>query len=166
MTDHYVEDTAPADPPAEVLPPLDDTDSVEFGGTRYRVAESLPLVPLMRFAHAQSTADTDPIRFMGAAWSMISKLVAPEQVEAWADHAEKLNPSIEDLLEFIQDAIGVVSDRPTERSSGSPDGPQATKRNSLAGSISRASSTRWTPPAPVPGSGLAKDERILALVAS
>lgn len=161
VTDHIVPDTAPA----EVLPALDDTDSVEFAGRRYRLADSLPLIPLMRFAHAQANADTDPVAFLGHAWTMISKLIAAEQINDWAAHAERVNPDITDLLQFIQDAIGVVSARPTPRSSASPDGPQTTKQNSLAGSISRGSSTRWTPPAPVPGSGLAKDERILAIVA-
>lgn len=83
----------------EGAPVLDETNSMEFMGERFRMAENVGLMPLLRFANASKAGlDSDDFEGMAAMYAMIRgvihrpPLIEPEKVEAppgsgnWVDN--------------------------------------------------------------------------------
>lgn len=73
----------------EGAPVLDDTNSIEFMGERFRLANNVSLVPLLRFADASRKGlDSDDMKGMAAMYRMIRgiihrpALLEPEKIES------------------------------------------------------------------------------------
>jgi len=142
---------------------FDDTNSIEFMGRRFGLAESIGLMPLLKFAHAAKTGLTsDDMEGLSAMYLLIrscldrSKAQAvdpqtgepltdeagepvwdgPSQWEQFELHAIESDADGEDLSAMINQAVQVVSARPRKRrGDSSPSSPQ-TSPNSRGSSSS------------------------------
>lgn len=60
----------------EGAPVLDDSNSIEFMGDRFRLAENVSLIPLMRFANASKKGlDSDDMAGLAAMYSLIRGII-------------------------------------------------------------------------------------------
>jgi hypothetical protein len=124
---------------------VDDPDFIEFLGERFRLADSIGLMPLLKFAHAAKTGLTsDDMEGLSAMYLLIRSCLDRSQVQAtnpdgtlifddaekpvWAGpsqwdlfeaHAIDVNADGEDLSGLINRAVQVVSARPRKRRGGS-----------------------------------------------
>jgi hypothetical protein len=96
----------PADDPAPVTtqtvqaaiegaPLLDETNSIEFLGERFKVSESIGMMPLLAYAHASSKGlDSDDMKGMAAMYAMIRDcihrppLIEPDFIEGEGGYAD------------------------------------------------------------------------------
>jgi hypothetical protein len=141
---------------------VDDGNSIEFLGGRFRLAESIGLMPLLKFAHAAKTGLTsDDMEGLSAMYLLIRSCLDRSQAQAtgpdgspqfnedgtpvWAGpsewdrfelHAIEQNADGEDLSEFINQAVQVVSARPRKRRGGSSASSPQTSQSSKASSSS------------------------------
>jgi hypothetical protein len=144
-------------------------DFIEFMGDRFRLARSIGLMPLMKFAHAsESGLDTEDMRGMAALYAMIRDCVDQERPQqpvidgatgepmrdesgavVMADagmsewdrfekHSIDTKAEGEDFTDFINDAIKVISARPSRRRGSSSATSPATSEKSRATSSSPA----------------------------
>lgn len=132
-------------------------DKVELLGKKFRVAEKIGLMPLLKFASASDMSTDDP-RALSAVYSMLRDCIyegkpgCGECKECKADnevmcksydkgdwtafelHAMDTKADADQLLEVITKVMEIVSGRPTKQPSGSSPGPRATRRVSTANS--------------------------------
>jgi hypothetical protein len=85
-------DTQTVQGEVEGAPPLDDTNSFEFLGERFKMAPSVGLMPLLRFANASKKGlDSDDFEGMAAMYAMIRgvvhrpPLLEPDRIEEEVD---------------------------------------------------------------------------------
>lgn len=90
-------DTQAVQGEVEGAPALDDTNSIEFLGERFRLAPNVGLMPLMRFANASKKGlDSDDFEGMAAMYAMIRgiidrpPLLEPDRIEVDAEQGEKV----------------------------------------------------------------------------
>lgn len=130
---------------------LDDTNSVELKGRRFLLAESIGLMPLMKFAHiAKSGLTSDDMEGLSAMYTLLRCCIdrthvqavdpetgepqvdpegspvweGPSQWELFEDHATETSADGEDLTTVIQQAVQAISARPTvRRGDSSPSSP-------------------------------------------
>lgn len=146
----------------EGAPVMDDDESIEFMGDRFRLAESIGLMPLLAFANAsKSGMDSDDLEGMAAMYALIrdtvdqtrvqrkdedDKLVfdaagdpvweGPSDWQRFERHAIETKAEGEDLMGFISKAMGVISARPRKRRGSSSDSSPRTSLSSRASSSS------------------------------
>lgn len=86
----------------------------EYGPRRtFRIARSIGLMPLLRFAHAaKSGMDTEDLEGMAALYTMIQDCVHPDDWSAFQDYATITKAEDEDLMEFVSAAMEVIAARP------------------------------------------------------
>lgn len=151
----------------EGAPVMDDGESVEFLGERFRLAETIGLMPLLAFANAsKSGMDSDDMDGLAAMYALIRDTVDQTRVQqtdeddkpvfdeagapVWAGpsdwmrferHAIDTKAEGEDLMDFISKAMGVISARPRKRRGSSSDSSPRTLPSSRA-----SSSLPGTPP--------------------
>jgi hypothetical protein len=151
----------------EGAPVADDTDSVEFLGKRFRLAETIGLMPLLAFANTSKQGmDSDDLEGMAAMYALIrdtvdqtrvqrrdedDKLIydaagepeweGPSDWQRFERHAIDEKADGEELMGFIRDAMGVISARPRRRRGTSSDSSPRTLPSSRA-----SSSSPGTPP--------------------
>jgi hypothetical protein len=151
----------------EGAPVADDTDSVEFLGKRFRLAETIGLMPLLAFANTSKQGmDSDDLEGMAAMYALIrdtvdqtrvqrrdedDKLIydaagepeweGPSDWQRFERHAIDEKADGEELMGFIRDAMGVISARPRKRRGTSSDSSPRTLPSSRA-----SSSSPGTPP--------------------
>lgn len=78
----------------------------------FRIAETIGLMPLLRFAHsAKSGLDTDDMEGMAALYTMIRDVVHEGDWEDFQEYATVVKAEDEELLEFVSGAIEVISAR-------------------------------------------------------
>lgn len=85
------------------------------GGARrtFRIAPSIGLMPLLRFAHAAKAGlDTDDLEGMAALYDMISDCVHPDDWPAFMSYATVAKSEDEELMEFVSAAMEVITARP------------------------------------------------------
>lgn len=112
-------------------------DTVEFMGEKYRIADAVGLMPLMRFAYfARQGIHADDIEGLAAMYDLIRTCLADDEWERFEADAIDKRADEEALLEVVTATIEVLSARPTRRPSGSSDGPSATSPNSTESSSS------------------------------
>jgi hypothetical protein len=165
----------PGEPPADVTshdvqaiaegaPVADDANTIEFMGRRFRLAESIGLMPLMAFAIAQKNGlDSDDLDGLAAMYALIRDTVdqtrvqsldadgqpafdsvgepiwdGPSDWQRFERHAVETKADGEDLMDFIGRAMGVISARPRKPRGGSSTSRPNTSPTSKASSSSPA----------------------------
>jgi hypothetical protein len=128
--------------------------TIEFKGQRFRIADKIGLMPLMRFAHAASQdLDTDDLEGLAAVYTMLRDCIHPgtpacggcgacatdptscpsydpgdwRKFEAWATETKADG---EELLPVVGQVIEILTARPTKGPSGSSARPARTSRKS------------------------------------
>lgn len=156
---------------AEGVVQFDDTNSIEFLGKRFGLADSIGLMPLLKFAHAaKSGLTSDDMEGLNAMYLLIRSCLdqsrvqafnpatnepmiddagapvfeGPSQWDLFEQHAIDMNADGEDLSEFINQAVQVVAARPSKPRGDSSPSSRPTSQSSKASSSSRA--TRPVPP--------------------
>lgn len=129
---------------------LDESNSVEFLGERFRLAERVGLMPMLAFASASKKGlDSSDMEGLAAMYAMIRDCLDQTRVQAvdgdgqpvfepdgsprydgpsewmrFEQHCYAEQAEAEELMEFISNAMSVVSARPRKRreisSGGSP----------------------------------------------
>jgi hypothetical protein len=125
----------------EGAPVADDTNSIEFLGKRFRLAENIGLMPLLAFANASKGGlDSDDMEGMAAMYAVIRDTVdqtrvqkldadgkeefdeagepvwdGPSDWQRFERHAIDEKADGEELMGFIRDAMGVIAARPRKR---------------------------------------------------
>ena len=104
---------------------------VTFLDAEYRIAHKVGLMPLMRFAvTAKQGADADDMEGLAAMYTLIRDCIDPADWPRFEQDAIDKKAEAEDLLKVVQDVIGALTARPTQRPAGSSAGPQTTSENS------------------------------------
>jgi hypothetical protein len=94
----------------------------EFMGKTFRLADKVGLMPLMRFAHmASSGMDTDQdfMTAMAAIYDMIKDVIHEDEWAAFQQHATDTKANEDQLLGVVQQAVEIMTARPTEPGSDS-----------------------------------------------
>ena len=139
----------------------EDSRTVEFMGEKFRIADKVGLMPLLKFASASDMSTDDP-RALSAIYSMLQDCIHPgspacgkcqtcktgseEDCSAydpgdWTDferHAIDTRADAEDLFAVISDTMEILSGRPP----GPPSRSSAGRRAISAGSTGRSSGRR------------------------
>lgn len=111
------------------------TRTVEAFGNTYPVAEKVGLMPLMKFAVlAKKGVDSADMAALEVMYRLIQSVIADEAWERFEEDATVARANDEDLLGVVQQAIAVISARPTSRPGDSSPGPQTTGASSTASS--------------------------------
>ena len=134
-----------------------DSGKVELVGRKFRIAEKIGLMPLLKFASASDMSTEDP-RALSAVYSMLKDCIyegrpgcgSCEHCKAgneasckvydkgdWADfeqHAIDTKADADELLTVVNQVLEVISGRPTEPPAGSSSGRRATRRVSTGNS--------------------------------
>lgn len=101
----------------------------------FRIAESVGLMPLLRFAHAAKTGlDTDDLEGMAALYTMIADCVHADDWPAFQEYAIEIKAEDEELMDFVGAAMEVISARPRKRRGSSSATSPTTSPKSRAGS--------------------------------
>lgn len=153
---------------------IEDDGKVELLGQRFRLSDSIGLMPLLAYANASKNGlDTDDMDGMAALYALIRDTVdqtrvqrrdesgepmtdgmgepvweGPSEWQRFERHATEAKADGEDLMGFVQQAIQVISARPTRRRSGSSAPAPRTSANSKALSSSR-DTAQWDGLTPV-----------------
>lgn len=138
---------------------IEDHDMVELKGKKFRVAEKIGLMPLLKYASAADMSTDDP-RALAAVYMMLKDCIyegskacgecdqckAGRDVmcksfdagdwRAFEDHAVESKADAEELLPVISQVMEIVSGRPTRQRDGSSDTPRTTRRVSTGNSSS------------------------------
>lgn len=110
---------------------------VELRGERFSLADSVPMILVMRLAvAAQSHADTAGIEVLAATYELLHRVIAPDEWDRFERHAVDVGADADELNTVLQAAIGSMGERPTGRPSGSPGGSQPTGDSSTGVSYS------------------------------
>jgi len=150
---------------------FDDTNSIEFMGKRFGLAESIGLMPLLKFAHAAKQGLTsDDMEGLEAMYLLIRSCLdrsqtqavdpqtqeplfddagapvwdGPSQWDLFEAHAIEVNADGDDLSGFINQAVQVVAARPRKPRGDSSASSRPTSPSSKASSSSPG--IRPTPP--------------------
>jgi hypothetical protein len=140
-----VEGVEPASPAIEDEP---EGQYVEFKGRRFRMAASIGLMPLLRFAHlSRKGLDSADMEGLAAMYAMIRDCIdtepsvryetdartgeektihGPSEWDRFEDWATESKASDTDLFGMVNRVIEVISARPTEHRSESSTGSRAT----------------------------------------
>lgn len=142
---------------------LDDSNSIEFLGKRFRLSEQIGLMPLLAFANASKRGlDSDSMEGLAAMYVLIRDCVdqtrapatdeddkpifeddgtprfaGPSEFMRFEAHCYETKADGEDLMDFIGKAVAVVSARPRLRRETSSGGSPQTSPKSKATSSFR-----------------------------
>lgn len=107
----------------------------------FRIAHSVGLMPLLKFAHAAKVGlDSEDLEGMAALYTMIRDCVHPDDWETFQEYATECKADDEDLMGFVSAAMEIISARPRKRggssSATSPNTPVKSRASSsLPGSV-------------------------------
>jgi hypothetical protein len=137
--------------------------TVELLGRRFRIADKIGLMPLLKFSAFADMSVADP-RALGAMYAMLRDVIHPGNPacgkceactdgrerscpefdpgdwRAFEDHACESKAEADDLMDVVTKAIELIAGRPTGPSSSSSPGPRSTR----GGSTGRSSARRRT----------------------
>ncbi len=106
----------------------------------FRIAGSIGLMPLLRFAHsAKAGLDTDDLEGMAALYTMIQDCVHPDDWAEFQEYATVTKAEDEDLMEFVGAAMEVITARPRKRRGSSSASSPNTSQRSRGGSSKQGS---------------------------
>lgn len=150
-----------------------DDHKVTLKGASFRMADSIGMMPLLRFAHASKQGvDSADMAGLAAMYDVIADCIdqdvpqrpavdaagarvvdgfgnpvlEPAGESEWdrfQRHAIDTKASAEELLQVVTDCIQVLSARPTPRPGDSPAGPQTTGPSSKTESFERNGTTYY-----------------------
>lgn len=113
------------------------TETVEFLGERFSIAERVAALPLMRFAKvARSGTQASDMEGLAALYDLLEQCVHPDDWDRFQAHAERQRADGEQLLTVVQEVFALLAERPTGRSTASSDGPQIIEPSSMDDSSS------------------------------
>lgn len=114
------------------------TETVEFLGKDFHIAEDFALMALMEFGKLAESGDVDddPMAQLAVIYDFLEQAVHPQDWKAFKRHAIATKADEEQLLEFTGKALALIDARPTRRSSDSSDGPRAIEPSSPVASSS------------------------------
>lgn len=116
------------------------SETVEFCGVQFRIAEKVAALPLMRFAKvAKAGVDASELEGLAAMYDLLEQVIHPDDWAKFEKHADQQRADGEQLLEVVQAVFVLLADRPTGRSSDSSDGPRIIEPSSTADSSSPGS---------------------------
>lgn len=141
--------------------PVPDDDTVELDGARFRLAESIGLMPLLKFAHAAKQGlNSDDMDGLNAMYLLLRSCIAHTPVQAvnedgfpmvdgagepvwlptewdrFEQHALDCDADGEQLTAVIQESIQVISARPPKRRGDSSPSSSPTSESTKASSSS------------------------------
>ena len=132
------QDLAAVQATVEAVPQL--TKTIEFKGKRFRIADKIGLMPLMRFAHAaanQDAAAAGDMDALAAIYDMLKDCIHPGNGlqpgeegydpgdwKAFERHATDTKADHDELLPVVTQVIEMLTARPTAPPSASSDGPR------------------------------------------
>lgn len=106
---------------------------IDFMGESFRMAQSIGLMPLIRFAHsAKKGMSSDDMEGLAAMYAMIRDCIDPADFPRFEEHATVMKAEADELFELVGNVIEVLAARPTKRPGGSSAGPETTSENSKA----------------------------------
>lgn len=115
------------------------TETVEFFGEDFHIAERIGAMPFMRFAKvAKAGTDANDLDGLAAIFDLLAECIHPDDWPLFQKHADKEKATGDQLLGFVRAVLGVVAARPTGRSSDSSDGPRIIEPSSTDDSSSPA----------------------------
>jgi hypothetical protein len=146
-----------ADPSAEIAQGVvvDTGDTIEMMGRKFRVADKVGLMPLLKFASASEMRTSDP-RALSAIYSMLKNCIyegvpgcgacatcrAGDEENCksydpgdWGEferHAIDAKAEADDLMPVVSQVMEIISGRPTELPAGSSAGRRGTRGASTA----------------------------------
>lgn len=148
--------------PSEITGQVTDVRSVEFMGKKFRIADKIGLMPLLKFS-AFSNVDVSDPRALSAMYAMLRDCIHPgddpcgkcdncrggaeyrcqERTDrgdwsAFEDHAMITRASADDLMDVITKVMELISGRPTQQPATSSGG----RRTSSGGSTGTSSGRR------------------------
>jgi hypothetical protein len=89
-------------------------------GHSYRVAEKVGLMPLLKFAHAANEGiDSQDIEGLNAIYEMLNDCIHEKDWDRFQKEMTKEKAFVDDLLPVVQQAIQIISARPTGEPSDS-----------------------------------------------
>lgn len=113
-------------------------DTVECMGRRYRVADRIGLMPLMKFAHSAAQGlDGDDMEGLNAIYLMLKDCIHEDDWKRFGDEMIETKAEADDLMPVITRTIEVINARPTRQRSASSSGPPTTTPTSTGGSSLR-----------------------------
>lgn len=132
---------AAAAPESEMTPVAVDGKAVpprmvELLGKRFRIADKVGLMPMLKFS-AFADMEVQDARALGAMYAMLRDVIHADDWRAFEDHAIDSKAEADDLLDVISRAIEQISGRPTGQPGPSSRGPRGISGGSTAGSSSR-----------------------------
>lgn len=114
------------------------SDTVDFFGADFRVAERVGLMPMMRFAVlAKTGVDANEMEALAAMHDLLKNCLADDEWDRFERHATDHRADGDDLMEVVGKVMAALADRPTKRSSDSSDGPRVIEPSSTDDSSSR-----------------------------
>lgn len=114
------------------------TETVDFFGADFRVAERVGLMPMMRFAVLAKTGiDANEMEALAAMHDLLKNCIADDEWDRFERHAVDHRADGDDLMQVVGKVMAVLADRPTKRSSDSSDGPRVIEPFSTDDSSSR-----------------------------
>lgn len=144
------EDGFPIDPGYVVLPADDGMVRRAF-----TVAESIGLMPLLRFANAAKAGmDSDDLEGMAALYTMIQDCIEPDEWDTFVTYAISIKAEDDDLMQVVSGAMEVISARKARQRGSSSGTSPSTSAKSKANSSRRASDTPTGPHRPPELDGL------------
>lgn len=115
-----------------VLPP---DRKVGLLGVQFKLAEKVGVAPMILLAVAgKKGIDSADAEGVVALHDLISDCIAEDEYDRFWAHAVKAKADMDDLQQFIKDAMEALSARPTGSPSGSSAGRRPTSANSRASS--------------------------------
>ncbi len=126
----------------------------EFMGKKFRLADKVGLMPLMRFAHMASSGmntDDDYMAAMSAIYEMIRDVIHEPQWMEFQQHATATKAGEEDLLAVVHRAIEIMTARPTKSDSDSSPSASPSTRPSTVTRSQRAAELGLVPVADLAG---------------
>jgi hypothetical protein len=111
---------------------------IEFCGERFRMAERVGLMPMMRFAKvAKAGVDSDDLDGLAAMYDLLEQCIADDEWARFQAHADRTRADGDELMSVVKRVFEVLSERPTRRPSDSSGGPLTTEPSSTDGSFSQ-----------------------------
>lgn len=96
-------------------------------GHSYKVAEKVGLMPLLKFAHAADQGiDSQDIEGLNAIYEMLNDCIHPDEWDRFQKEMTAAKAFVDDLLPVVQQAIQIISARPTGEPSDSSTSSEST----------------------------------------